>query len=489
MTLRKSMSCMVLVCLGVVVGLATTAKLELSPDVLAQQIWTEKQDDPMGVDPNGPVSMNTFAVLSKQMSPGVVNISVERSVRTQGSPSGEEFRRFFGGMPRRFQNRGIGTGFIIHADGWILTNNHVVDRASDIRIQLSNGKRYQAEVVGKDARTDVALLKIESNEALTSVPLGDSDRMEIGSWVIAIGNPFGLNHTVTAGIVSAKGRRDVNPDGRQMYANFIQTDASINPGNSGGPLINIRGEVIGINTAINPAGQGIGFAIPINMVKVILPQLKQGRVQRSWLGVMIQEVSSPIAKSRGLAKAHGALISEVIEDGPADRAGIRPGDVITGFSNQRIQKASDLPWIASTAGIGKEVSVDVWRDGRSLSVRVTMGTLPADPSAIRTGAKRPSSGATSLGKLGMQVERLTKRKAQRLRLKVGERLLIRNVDPKGPASWGGLKSGDVILQVNDQDVRTLQDLQQEVKEIRSGGVISVLVQRGQRQIFVAFMLP
>jgi len=489
MTLRKSLSCLLLVCLGAVVGLVTTANLELSPDVLAQQIWTEKQDNTTGLDPNGPVSMNTFAILSKQISPGVVNISVEKSVRTQGSSSGEEFRRFFEGMPRHFQNRGIGTGFIIHSDGWILTNNHVVDGASDIKVQLSNGKRYTARIVGKDARTDVALLKIESNEALTSVPLGDSDRMEIGSWVIAIGNPFGLNHTVTAGIVSAKGRRDVNPDGRQLYANFIQTDASINPGNSGGPLINIRGEVIGINTAINPAGQGIGFAIPINMVKVLLPQLKLGRIQRSWLGVMIQEVSQAIATSRGLSTARGALISEVIQGGPADKAGITPGDVIIGFSGQPIQKASDLPWIASTAGIGKKVSVDVWRDGRSVPLRVTMGMLPSDPSAIRSGSKARSSPSASLEKLGMQVERLSKRKAQRLRMKAGGRLVIVQVDPKGPSSWGGLKADDVILQVNDLDVRTLEDLQREVKKIRPGGVISVLVQRGQRQIFVAFMLP
>jgi len=485
---RKPIHALLIGTIGLVVGLAVTAQLNWQSVALADQIWSEKSLDEPGLDPNGPVSMTTFSKLAKSLSPGVVNVTVDRSGHTSGSPFSEQFRRFFEGRPPSHGSQGIGTGFIIHPDGWLLTNDHVVKEASKITIQLVNGSKYEAKVVGSDTRTDVALLKIRPREKLSVVPLGDSDRMEIGSWVLAIGNPFGLNHTVTAGIVSAKGRKDVNPDGKQVYANFIQTDASINPGNSGGPLINIRGEVIGINTAINPAGQGIGFAIPINMVKVLVPQLQSGEVRRSWLGVMIQEVTPGLASSRGMDKPRGALVSEVMANGPALKAGIRPGDIIIRFDGKPIAKANDLPWIASNAGIGTTVQVTVWRNSRQAVLAVTMGTLPSDPTTAGRIERSSPSETISLDKLGIHVAPLSKSRAKKLGIGAGKRLIITQVDAGGPARWGGLQAGDVVLEVNDREVRALSTLQKHVGAHQAGAVISFLVQRGQRQIFVAFSL-
>ena len=388
-------------------------------------------------------------------------------------------------------NRGLGTGFIIHPDGWIITNNHVVESATRIQVKLHDGTSYDAKVIGTDPRTDIALLKIEPTEELVVAPLGDSDQLEIGEWVIAIGNPFGLNHTVTAGIVSALHRKDIQPDGRQLYANFIQTDASINPGNSGGPLINIRGEVIGINAAVNQSGQGIGFAVPVNMAKVLLPQLRNGEVQRSWLGVVISGVSDELARSLGMDRARGALVAEVVQGGPADGAGLRPGDVILGFDGQAVEDSKDLPWMASNAGIGRDVAVTVWRGRSEQDLTVTLGSLPDNPSRVgRRGVRQPhqpaEESATPKG-LGMRLQPLTQPLAQRYDV-AGElgRPVVTSVEPGGPADEAGLAPGDVILKVSNRNVSSLDELRQEIEAVESGRVVMLLVQRKSRKLFRAF---
>jgi len=319
-------------------------------------------------------------------SPSVVNIS---AVRVSGKkdplpfgdlfggegPLNELFKRFFGDqLPEDFKQRSLGSGFVIETDGFILTNNHVVEKAAEIQVTLSDGKVFEAKTVGRDPKTDIALIRIQPGTPLTPLPLGDSDQSDVGDWVLAIGSPFGLGNTVTAGIVSAKYRKI----GAGPYDDFIQTDASINPGNSGGPLLNTRGEVIGINTAIfsqSGGSIGIGFAVPINMAKDLLPQLKKGEVVRGWLGVRIQQVTPDLAGKFGLAEAKGALVSEVIEGGPAAKAGILRGDVIVSFDGKEVKAMADLPYIVGRTPVGKRAKVEILRQGKSKTLDVKVGEM------------------------------------------------------------------------------------------------------------------
>ena len=316
----------------------------------------------------------TFAELVKKEKPAVVNISIIQAVQGEQLPGrGHPFRKFFGDvLPREFKDTSLGSGFIINPNGLILTNQHVVEKAEKILVTLSDKRQFEAKLIGVDSKTDIALIQIKNQEPLPFVKLGDSDRAEVGEWVLAIGNPFGLEQTVTVGIVSAKGRAI----GSGPYDDYIQTDASINPGNSGGPLFDIRGEVIGINTAINPSGQGIGFAIPINQVKTVIGQLeKQGKVTRGWLGVMIQEFTKDLAKSFGLKKGEGALVSDVFENSPAALAGIRKGDVIVEFNGKKIGHMRDLPVVVADTPIGKQVSLKIFRDGEEQNVIVMISKM------------------------------------------------------------------------------------------------------------------
>lgn len=323
---------------------------------------------------NGPRSF-TFAELVKKEKPAVVNISTTQAVQGEGAlpGRGHPFREFFGDiLPQEFKGASLGSGFIINPDGLILTNHHVVEKAEKILVTLSDKRQFEAELIGVDPKTDIALIRIKNPEPLPFVQLGDSDRAEVGEWAMAIGNPFGLEQTVTVGIVSAKGRAI----GSGPYDDYIQTDASINPGNSGGPLFNIRGEVIGINTAINPSGQGIGFAIPINQVKKVIGQLeKEGKVTRGWLGVMIQEFTKDLAKSFGLKKGEGALVSDVFEDSPAALAGIKKGDVIVEFNGKKIRHMRELPVVVADTPIGKQVSLKILRDGKEQNVIVRINKM------------------------------------------------------------------------------------------------------------------
>jgi serine protease Do len=367
--------------------------------LLGLAISCEREKEAPGTQPGAVVSepaskqavgpsdeSGSFSRLAKMAGPSVVNISAVRvsgkkdylpfgDLFGEDNPLNEFFKRFFGDqVPRDFKQKSLGSGFIIDTGGFILTNNHVVEKAEEIQVALSDGKRFEAKVVGRDPKTDIALILIEAGTPLTPLPLGDSDQAEVGEWVMAIGSPFGLGNTVTAGIISAKYRKI----GAGPYDDFIQTDASINPGSSGGPLLNTMGEVIGINTAIysqSGGSIGIGFAIPINMAKDLLPQLKKGEVIRGWLGVHIQGVTADLADKFGLAEAKGALVSEVTEGGPADNAGIVRGDVIISFDGKEIKTMADLPYMVGATPVGKTVKVEIIRKGKSKTLKVKVGEM------------------------------------------------------------------------------------------------------------------
>ena len=325
----------------------------------------------------------SFADLVDKVQPAVVNISTTTTVRVPGNPFqhffgqnphdpfGDFFENFFGAVPdRELKQRSLGTGFIIDKSGLIITNNHVVERADEIKVKLTDSREFKASVIGRDPKTDLALIKISSPlEKLPVLPLGDSDKIRVGDWVLAVGNPFGLEHTVTKGIISATGR----VIGSGPYDQFLQTDAPINPGNSGGPLINLRGEVVGINTAIVPGGQGLGFAIPSNMAKAITAQLKEkGQVSRGWLGVSMQKVTPELASSFGRQDVHGALVTDVVPQSPAERAGIKSGDIIVTFAGQRIKEVNDLSRIVAVTPVHRDVDIKLFREGKEVSLNVRL---------------------------------------------------------------------------------------------------------------------
>lgn len=346
--------------------------LAAKPLRAAEPLWSEGTPHPV-IQPGAPLTFDAFSRIAARTAPAVVTIETEGDQAT--------FRGFHPfldrGTPREDFALGAGSGFIIRDDGHILSNNHVIEKAKTIKIHLHDGRIFEARLIGRDPATDLSLLKIDTPDKLPTVPLGDSDALQIGEWVVAIGNPMGLSHTVTVGIVSAKGRREVRPDDGLRYADFIQTDASINPGNSGGPLFNLQGEVIGINTAINAHAQGIGFSVPINMVKTVLPALKtRGLVERSWLGIQIGPVTAAHAKDAGLDRPQGALVSGVVRQGPAELAGLRAGDVILRFGDRPIERHDDLPWIASNAGIGETINLAIRREGHERKLTVTLGRMP-----------------------------------------------------------------------------------------------------------------
>ena len=343
-----------------------------------------------------PMVPANFTDLAEKVRPGVVNIQVVKKVKNvdfgfrnfSGNPFGDKnpFGDFFGPFsegnpPRGFEQRGVGSGFVMSQEGYILTNNHVVEDADQIKVKLANGKEYDGKVIGRDPKTDLALIRIERASDLHPLKLGNSEDLKVGSWVVAVGSPFGLEQTVTAGIVSAKGR----VIGSGPYDNFIQTDASINPGNSGGPLINMKGEVVGINTAIIASGNGIGFAIPINMAKEIAPQLREkGHVTRGWLGVSIQEVTPELAKSFDLKEKKGALVGQVVSGSPAEKAGIEQGDVILEFDGKEVADSKDLPRIVASTPVGKGVTVKLSRNGKLVDRQVKVGELEEKTEIAKT---------------------------------------------------------------------------------------------------------
>ena len=426
-----------------------------------------------------------FISLAKRLSPSVVNVSTTQIRRkaTQDGPGlgddqmGQFFERFFGApAPRGPQRRsGQGSGFIIDSNGTILTNYHVVDGAEKISVTLSDGKNYDAKVVGKDQKSDIAVVKIDAGRDLPAVNLGDSDRLEVGEWVMAIGNPFGLDHSVTSGIVSAKGRNI----GAGPYDNFIQTDASINPGNSGGPLINLRGEVVGINSAIfsqSGGNIGIGFAIPANAVKELLPQLRdKGKVVRGFIGTSVQKVTPEIADSLGLKQARGALVADVIKGGPAERAGLKPGDIIIEFDRKEIKDSSDLPIQVARVAPGMSVQVKVLRDGKETALPLTVGEMK-ESEVIASSQE---------GDFGLTVQPVTPQLAETLGLERAEGLVITAVKRGSAAEEAGLRSGDVITEINRQPIKNLADYNRELTRSEKAKSVLLLVRRGQSSLFLA----
>jgi serine protease Do len=431
----------------------------------------------------------SLADLVKRLKPSVVNVSTTSVVKGAPSPfespfgGGEQdpfeefFKRFFGDMPQKeFRQRGLGSGFVLSEDGYIVTNNHVVEKANEIDVILEDGEKYRAKVIGKDSKTDLALLKIEPKHKLSAVALGDSDKLEIGDWVVAVGNPFGLGHTVTAGICSAKGRTL----GLGAYDDFIQTDAAINPGNSGGPLFNLQGQVVGVNTAIIAGGQGIGFAIPINLAKNVIVQLKStGKVVRGWLGVLVQQITPEIAEGLGLSEPKGALVSDVTPGSPAEKAGIKRQDIITQFNGQEIKDMQELPRLVAATSPGTEVQLKLLRNGKEQTVRLKLAELPEEI------AKAGGTGQEVEQNLGLVVQEISPQIQRRLRIEDSRGVIITNVDPGSLADEAGLRAGDIILEINKNQIRNLDDYRKAVDSIKSGQTALLLVKRDKSTVYVA----
>jgi serine protease Do len=441
-----------------------------------------------------PISMaastpGSFSELAKGASPSVVNISTMKVIKGRerapmpfgpNDPFKEFFDRFFGDqLPKDFRQRSLGSGFIIHKDGLILTNNHVVEKTDEIRVKLADKREFKAEIIGRDPKTDLALIRIKADAPLEPLPLGDSEKLDVGDWVIAIGNPFGLGHTVTAGIVSAKFRRL----GTGSYDNFIQTDASINPGNSGGPLLNTKGEVVGINSAIftqTGGSVGIGFAIPINMAKDLLPQLKKGKVVRGWLGVLIQKITPELKDKLELKDEKGALVADVVSGGPAEKASIKRGDVIVSFDGKEIDEMSELPYVVASTPVGKAVTVEVIRKGQKMALRVEVGELKeeAEPPAI----------AEAEPNLGLTLKEITPELARNFRLSETSGLVVAQVQANSPAAEAGVAPGDIILEVDQASVGTLGEFNKKMSSYRAGDTVLLLINRRGNTLYITLKI-
>jgi len=384
---------------------------------------------------------------------------------------GEDFfRRFFGEIPEReMRQRSLGSGVVVSEDGYIVTNNHVVADAEEIVVTSSENERYEAKIIGRDPKTDLALIKIQVDKPIRAARLGDSDKLRVGDWVVAIGNPFGLGNTLTAGVVSAKGR----VIGAGPYDNFIQTDASINPGNSGGPLFNLDGEVIGINSAIftqSGGNIGIGFAIPINMAKSVMSQLKEkGRVVRGWLGVVIQTVTPEIKEKFGLKTAEGALVGEVNTDSPADKGGLKRGDVIITFDGKKVETMNSLPPMVAETPIGKDAEIVVIREGKEKTLRVKIAELPEEPRVAATTMPEIEES------LGLSVQELTPELAESLGLEGEKGVVVSSVRGGSPASEAGLQRGDLIQEIERESIEGMDDYTRIMRESASKDQILMVV--------------
>jgi serine protease Do len=457
---------------------------------LSVAVWRPRAADPplwMEGSKKAPAFTTPWPGVAKEDLGAVVNISTTQIVKNPmafeggGNPQDpfqQFFHQFFGNIPRTSQVHSLGSGFLVRADGYIVTNNHVVADATDVKVKLADGREFPAKVVGRDEKTDLALVKIEAT-GLPIIALGDSDKLQVGDPVMAIGNPFGLQGTVTTGIVSARGR----VIGEGPYDQFIQTDASINPGNSGGPLVNTAGEVVGINTAIvsqSGGSVGIGFAIPINEAKTILPQLQaKGHVTRGWLGVGVQTVTPELAKALHLPKDEGALVAQVQPDSPAAKAGLKPGDVIVEYDGHAVSRVADLPRLVAATPIGQTASLKVLREGKSLTLTATIAEQPGTPAA---------SAAPGREELGITVQPLTPALAQQLGVPDMAGLVVTGVKDGSPAAEAGIQAGDVIVQADREPVSTVADLRKVLVEHKAGEPVLLRIQRKDMSLFVAVNL-
>ena len=442
-----------------------------------------------------------FTQLVKKVAPSVVNISTKQTVKRQGhlpegldipnlpenSPWGDLFRHFFGdgngdGAPEEYEARSLGSGFIIGADGYILTNNHVVDGADEIIVRLNDRRELNAKVIGADKRSDVALLKVDATD-LPVVKLGDMGDVQVGQWVLAIGSPFGFDHSVSVGVVSALGRSLPS----ESYVPFIQTDVAINPGNSGGPLFNLNGEVIGINSQIysrTGGYMGLSFAIPIDVATDVVSQLKEtGHVARGWLGVLIQDVTRELAESFGMSKPMGALVAQVMDKSPAAKAGIKVGDVITEFNGTKIINSSKLPPLVGRAKIGEEAVTKVIRNGKEKTLTVKIGALPSEDELATTQGVPEMAGNN---RIGINVKTLTD--DQRKELKVDNGVIVTDIDD-GAAHDAGIRRGGVILRLNNVAVKEAAHFARIVVGLPEGKSVPVLIRRRNGPLFLALKVP
>ncbi len=440
---------------------------------------------------NAPVS---FTRLAETVRPAVVNVRTVKTIKGGGpvfrqfhrDPWGEKgpfkdfFERFFGeDMQREFKQPSLGSGFIIDKEGFVVTNNHVIEDADQIKVKLNDQREFDANIVGRDPNTDIALLKIESGDNLPVVKLGDSDALEVGQWVLAIGSPFGLEHTVTAGIVSAKGR----VIGSGPYDDFIQTDASINPGNSGGPLLNLKGEVIGINTAIIASGQGIGFAIPINLAKDIIVALKnEGEVTRGWLGVAIQDLSSDMAEYYGIEKKEGVFVADVFEGDPADQSGIQRKDIIVELNGQKIKTTRQLTSMIAKIPVGESAKVKILRDGKEKTVKIKVGKRPEERLAARGQDKEQEE------EFGIRVSNLTPEISQRFNTEETSGVVVTDVESGGKGDAADVRVGDIIKEINRQPIKDVADYRAVLAKVAAGEPINLFIRRQDAGFLVAKLI-
>lgn len=431
-----------------------------------------------------------FTTIVEQNSAAVVNVSTTQTVKSgapqlpnipEDDPFYEFFRRFIPNipnLPREFQSRSLGSGFIISPDGYVLTNAHVVDSADEIVVKLVDKREFKAKVIGADKRTDVALIKIDA-QGLPTVKFGDPNKLKVGEWVVAIGSPFGFEHSVTAGIVSAKGRSLP----QENFVPFIQTDVAINPGNSGGPLFNMQGEVVGINSQIysrTGGFMGLSFAIPIDVAMEVATQLRTyGKVRRGKLGVVIQEVTKELAESFGLSKPTGALIASVEKGSPAEKAGLEVSDIILKYDGKTVGSSSDLPRMVGATKPGTRVTVQVWRKGTVRDIPVTVGELPEEQVAKASG--RPGEKGGAADRLGLVLSDLSAERKKELGVNGG--VLVEDVK-SGPAARAGIRPGDLILGVNNEDVRSVEQFRKIVGGLEKGRHVALLVRRGDTTTFI-----
>ncbi|NTU41590.1 MAG: DegQ family serine endoprotease [Nitrospirales bacterium] len=429
-----------------------------------------------------------FSEIVRAVSPAVVNISSTKTVKRQPGPF-DEFFDFLYPFPdekaRRWKEQSLGSGVVVSQDGYIVTNNHVIEQADEIRVILSDKRSFRARVIGADPKTDIAIIKINEKN-LPTIPWGNSKGLQVGEFVLAIGNAFGLSNTVTMGIISAVGRVDV---GITDYEDFIQTDAAINPGNSGGPLVNIRGEIIGINTAIfSKTGgyQGVGFAVPSNMVRTVMDQLiKQGKVTRGWIGVTIQELTPELAKKFGLKTSEGALVSDVARGGPAQKAGLKRGDIIIELNNEKVTDVATLRNMVAQSRAGSQVDIKILRDDREMSVKALVTELPLDAAtAIPSSSEGQSSEGSVLS--GIAVMDLTPSIAKQLGIGRDEKgVVITRLDPASTAEEAGLRKGDVIQEIDRQKIQDLNDFTKIVSRTGPESTILLFINRSGRRFYVA----
>ena len=440
-------------------------------------LWSEHQVAPAAPAP----PPSPWVQLARELKPAVVNVSTKRveEGRRRLEGSGDEqapFNQFFGDQPRRTV-RSLGSGFIVNADGYVVTNNHVVDGATEIKVTLADGRELAAKVLGRDPKTDLALLKIDAT-GLPLIALGDSTQLQVGEPVMAIGNPFGLEQTVTTGIVSATGR----VIGEGPYDDFIQTDASINPGNSGGPLINSKGQAVGINTALvsqSGGSVGIGFAIPINLAKPVLTQLATaGRVERGYLGVAVQRITPDLAKSFKLEGPQGALVASVAAGSPAMNAGVKRGDVIVEYDGHRIARSDALPRVVAETPVGKDVALVVVRDGKPVTLSVKVARLAETP-------ERVVAESDTTAPLGLTVQTLTPALARQFGLHESVGVLVRGVEGASPAADAGVQPGDVIAEIDRQPVKSVDDLERAIDKRHPGSSTLLLVHRNGGDLYIA----